>query len=332
MRWLLVGDGESPHVRRIAAALGAHGIDVHLASFAFGDVDGERHLLRSRGPGDVRYGAAVPQLRRVVAAVEPDVVNAHYISSYGVMAALARPRRLIQTAWGSDLLVTASRPGHRQLASFALRRAQLVTGDSESLLRSSRSLAPRTPVHRFVFGPPAYVFTAPRTPEPLVLSVRNHEPLYRIDLILDAWRLASPQLPRHRLVVAGSGSLTATLRDRAPAGVEFVGLLPHDSLQQLLLRAAAVVSIPETDATSAAVLEAMAARCSVIASDLEANREWIPSTHLVPEPATASALADTLVQRLDAPLELDSMWSLERQIANLIEAVSRLDPRAPQGG
>lgn len=329
-RVLLVGDGDSVHLGRLSGGLLALGAEVHVAGFADGALPaGARfHPLTPATPGDARYVLAAPALRRVIRTVRPKVVSAHYLTSYGFLAALTGTRPLVQTAWGSDLLLRGRVPWRRGLGTIALRRATLATGDSTSLLDEIARIAPRVPRHRFVFGPPLATFAAPPPKEDIVLSPRNHEPLYRIDLVLAAWERARARLPGHRLVVAGGGSLTSSLRHRAPGDVEFTGVLPQARMLDLVARSRLVVSVPESDATSAALLEALAARCSVVATDLAANREWVPATHLVPVGAGPDALADRMLACAAAPLSLDPAWSLEEQVRRLADAISL----TPTGG
>jgi len=55
---------------------------------------------------------------------------------------------------GSDVLVTPRRSTfHRHAAKGWLRRADLVTGDSQDMRAEVAKLAPWTPWHTFVFGP-----------------------------------------------------------------------------------------------------------------------------------------------------------------------------------
>src|SRR5207302_10746149 len=173
--------------------------------------------------------------------------------------------RLVQTAGGTALLVTSRRRVRRPLAAAALRRADLITGDSESLLRRAAALAPGVPLHRFVFGPPQSLFAPAGERDPIVLSPRRHDANYRIDMVLAAWEIASPRLPGHRLVVSSSGSMTEMLRARAGATTDFVGELDHPTALELVRRARVMLSLPLSDASSASVLEALAAGCPVLA-------------------------------------------------------------------
>src|SRR5437870_13462232 len=91
MRIMLVADAESPHTRRWASALADEGHDVLLAGFGGPRRAGVAQLRLGHGHGRSRYLRAVPKLRRVIAGFAPEVVNAHCVSSYGVVANLTGP-------------------------------------------------------------------------------------------------------------------------------------------------------------------------------------------------------------------------------------------------
>ena len=308
---LLISDGASPHTRRLAAGLAQRGLAVEIATFEGAGVPGVREHRLGRRPAteDLRYALAVPALARVIAGRRPRVVHAHYVSSYGLMAALARlclprPPGLVQTAWGTDLLVTARRSRlRRQLAAFALRQAALVTADSNDLLAEVSRLAPAVPRLRMLFGPPRALFDRTRVPERLILSVRRLDPPLRVPLVVSAFRrareIAPDTLAGWRLVVAGTGSDEAAVRElmRGDGSIDLVGSLQQDELHALLLRAHAFVSVPTSDGTSAALLEAMAAGVVPVVNGLPANREWVDDRIglVVPRDPEEEELAHALI-------------------------------------
>jgi glycosyltransferase involved in cell wall biosynthesis len=337
--WLIVGDGASIHIQRLAAAVSESGIGVHLAAFEGQDIDGvETHSLGSwHVREDRRYLLAIPRLIRLIRRLRPAIVHAHYISSYGLMAGIAtrvatRRARVVQTAWGSDLLVTARGSSvRRALASFVLGHADLITGDSADLLFEAARLAPRVARHRFVFGPPAALLRAPRAEEPTVLSARGLVPEMRVDRIIHAFAT----MPHDwRLVVAGEGRERAHLEDLAHANrrVSFTGQITQADLHALMLRARIAVSVPISDGSSAALLEALAAGMAPLVTDLPANREWVTDEvgAVVPKDPTIAEIADALRRlqvRPPAPqkaraLVEASTW--EHQVAGLIQRIGEL--------
>jgi glycosyltransferase involved in cell wall biosynthesis len=346
---LLVADGASIHTCRLATALAERGMRVHLAAFEGDPLPGvESHRLGSWPVAtDQRYLLAIPRLARLIRRIRPDVINAHYLSSYGLLATVARrvadPARhstiLVQAVWGTDLLVTAKASRiRRALATLALRDADLVTADSSDLLAEAAALAPSTQRRRFIFGPPGGLIDRPRAEERVVVSTRRLDPDCRVRLVIAGFRAAAGMDPLAmngwRLVIAGTGSEEASLRAQVgeDASIEFTGWIQPAAVHELLLRARANVSIPVSDATSAALLEAIAAGADPVVNDLAANREWVdPSIgHFVPRDPTTDEVGRAILAavrfggRATATREVMRAATWEVQVDGLVEAFKAL--------
>ncbi len=302
----LLGDANSVHVQRWAREMLARGWRVSLVTARPEPIEGVEQIVlrpvqRSR---DWLWRAG--EARRALARLRPDIVHAHYVTSYGYLAARAGRQPLVMTAWGSDLLVTPKQSAlMRWLTSWTLRRAQLVTGDSRDLLAVSHALAPGVPtqlvhwgVERSRFAPVAW----PNKPAADAVSLRSWEPNYRIDAIVRAFAQVHARWPSARLHLLGGGGQEALLR-KLVAGlalqnsVQFHGRLDDASMAAVLARCKLSISVPESDATSVSVLESMACGLAVIASDLPANRDWLAAEALVPagdEAALAARWLDLL--------------------------------------
>lgn len=347
---LLVGDLASVHVRRLASALHDAALVVEVAGFEGGPVEGvPTHSLGSLPPAaDRRYGIAIPRLARLIRATQPRIVHAHYLTSFGLMATLAlklaHPAHsgtaLVQTVWGTDVLVTArSSRIHRRLAMTSLRAAALVTGDSLDLAEEVIRLAPGTRYLRFNFGPPESVLAAARHPGQIVVSSRRLDPDTRIDLVIQGFGVAkdrSTDLAGWRLVVAGQGRDADRLRllagDRND--IHFVGQLQSNELHNLLLGADVFISIPRSDGTSASLLEAMAAGATPVVNDLPANREWVdPDVGFVvprdPDVGDIASAIELVKGRRSNPDAIrarvkDATW--EGEVARLVAAYRTINP------
>ena len=113
-----------------------------------------------------------------------------------------------------------------------------------------------------------------------LVSLRAHEPLYRVGDILDAFARITDEFQDAHLVIGNSGSLTNELREQVRSrGIEerthFIGSLAESELPPLLRAASAYVSASEVDGTSVTLLQAMACHAPVVVSSTPGNRGWV---------------------------------------------------------
>lgn len=224
-------------------------------------------------------------IRQQIEAFQPDVIHVHQANSYAFYTHLANQKTkvpLVLTLWGSDVLVLPHRGFLlKAMVRFNLRRAQRLTADAQFLADRAKALAGRAlPVQICNFGVNPSSIT--RAKEQVIYSNRNHEPLYRIDAIIEMFSRFCRETRGEgwRLVIAGRGSQTEQLKQQVSQlelsdKVDFVGFLAREENEQWYARASMFASLPTSDATAISLLEAMYHGCLPIVSDLPANHEWI---------------------------------------------------------
>ena len=293
LRVVLFGDGESPHLLKWARAL-APRVELHVASSRglapalAALVPAERTLVLGHATkfsgGNAALLKALPRLVRWLRRVDADWINAHYLTSHGTLAWLARKcgvrARLAASAWGSDILV-APRDSRalRWVTSRVLRDAAVCTSDSAHMSARMRALGARD-VMTFPFGLDVLP-AAPAAKEPrLFFANRGLEDIYDPRRVLALFAGVAAAWPDARLVVANGGALLDALRRQAAdAGladrIEFVGRLDAATQSSFYDRARWYLSLPRSDSVSVSVLEAMGHGCIPLLSDLPANRELV---------------------------------------------------------
>lgn len=342
MRIALIGDGSSPHLLKWARALTA-APDVELwavSSRVFlpgfdALIPAERRLALGTTPvyggGNVGLLATLPRVIAWLQRVDPDWLHAHYLTSHGTLAWMARRlgrlrARIVGSAWGSDILVTPQRSAaYRWLTRQVLRSCDLTTSDSLTMAERMRALGAGE-VMTFPFGlddmPCA---SGPKQPWRF-FSNRALEPLYRPERVVATFAVVAALRPESRLVLANDGSLGAELVLHArklgltvgelAAGqqVEFVGRLDAGRQAQQYDSAAWYLSLPASDSVSVSVLEAMAHGCIPLLSDLPANRELVQdgiNGLIVGEPELVPGRLDELAHRAAQIADDNRAWVAE---------------------
>ncbi len=302
-------DGVTVHALRPSA---------HGAS-AGGGASGAASLAGRLPRGLVRVAQALRYRRaglaRTVRAIAPDVLHAHYVVEHGFYGALTGFHPYVVTAWGSDILVEPGRdPLTKLIARWTLRRADAATSNNRYMAERMAALgAPRDRISVITLGADrsfldrhdASVNVGAAEPgrAPVVLSTRAHEPLYNVADVIAAYARVARARPDAKLVVAHGGSLTQDLQRRAAeAGgrVEFIGFVTPVALRDAMTEAEVFVSVPSSDGTSVALLQAMAAGCFPVVSDLPTQRELVEDgvTGFRVPPHRPDLLAERIVRAL----------------------------------
>ena len=138
MKICFIAPASNYHTRKWSEWFSARGHEGHVISFIDAQIEGAQvHWLdsgASAGSSDgrkMKYLLQAGEMRRLVKRIAPDVVNVHYASSYGAVAALAGLRNYALSVWGSDIYDFPNRsPLHRALLKFALSGIAMISAGS----------------------------------------------------------------------------------------------------------------------------------------------------------------------------------------------------------
>lgn len=281
----LITDATSPHTKKWLT--GCAGLDwrIVIVSHRPAEIPGVTvycHPLPLVGFLWHMWGA-----RRLIRRLQPDLIHAHQFGAHGLYAWYAACAPVVITAWGSDILVRPKRSAFiRLLTRFQIRKAALITAVSQELSREIIKLGAKPEqILTFPFGVPRRVYDwlskAEKKPTPFVIcSPRLHEPIYNLQVILEAFLLLHNDFPAVQLWLLGDGSQTRQLQDFVKSRaldnqVRFWGRVSPEDFSVILAQCQIMVSIPSSDGAPVSLLEAMAAGCFPIVSDLAAYHEWI---------------------------------------------------------
>ncbi len=254
--------------------------------------------------------AEIMAVRRHVKRLRPDVLHVHWIIPQGLAAMLGGGRvPMLVTTLGGDLYGLRD-PFSQWVIRAVIRRAAAITTMNEEMRQRLIELG-ADPERTYVLpmGADTTGIRATASQESCVpgrlLFVGRLVEKKGLAVLLEALReLDSSGI---ELRVVGDGPLRAKLTERA-AGlpVKFVGALQRTELAREYGAADVVVfpSVPaasgDQDGLPVALLEAMAAGCSVVASDLPGLRDAIRDgeSGLLVAPGDSHALAATLRELL----------------------------------
>lgn len=210
-----------------------------------------------------------------------DVVHVHsYHALVALIAAVVTSKPLVATLYyhGGGHTVWRRRLHrlYRPLGCFLVKRCQqviAVSGSEATLLERDFSKQLAAPPMVVPNGTDTPVVAVPHTSDvPVVLSVCRLEPYKRVDVLVEARRVASQPW---RLVVVGDGPSREELTDRQVPGVEFLGRIGDHELARWWSTAQMVVSASEEESFGLTVAQALNSGVHCVVSNIPAHRELV---------------------------------------------------------
>lgn len=231
-------------------------------------------------------------VRRLLREVNPDVLHAQYIGVTGALGALSGFHPLVLTAFGSDILIAPQSKIVRSLIRFSLKRADLITCSAKHIKKAITELGIDSLRIKLVhFGIDtrkfSYIFKNKKLIQelglqnfPVVVSIRNLEPIYDVKTLIRAVPFVLEKLPDIKFIIAGDGSEKEKLGKIAKSlgvlkNIRFVGWLSEKQIPDYLKLGDVYVSTSLSDGSSMSLAEAMASGVFPVVTRIPANKEWI---------------------------------------------------------
>ncbi len=321
MKILFLGEPKSANTMSWVDGLRRHGCEVAIASARVADEGRDVFPLRNPSlPPRMRLLLGGGDLRLLIARLQPDLLLAYRVTSYGYLAAGSGFHPLVIAAQ-NEQITFMPKPfplqkmvlGH--FARRAIRDADLLhawgPNIRDGLVRfgadEDRILLLHRGIDLSVFHP--LDAPPPFDPErPVFVSTRSLTQEYLIDQLIHGFRKLVDMIPGASLVIIGGGPererlerLSAELR--LAGSVLFKGVLQRESLADELRKANFYVSIIPTEGVSSSLLEACACGIVPLVFDMQASRDVIQDqvNGVLVKDASPAALAETMSAAVGRP-------------------------------
>ncbi len=227
-RILFLADVDSSHTRKWASSLATRGYEIGIFSLNRSTSDWMKQFpaitvfeaqayskdkFRTSDAGKLSYLKMIPVVKKVIAEFKPDVVHAHYATSYGLLGARSKFHPFIISVWGADVFDFPKKGFlNRRMLIHNLKRADRIFSTSNvmktEILKYVDSKVDVTPfgvdVNTFSPGKSTLVSEAGTK---IVGLVKSLEDKYGIDVLIRAFALVSKEYSgKVKLVIAGEGS------------------------------------------------------------------------------------------------------------------------------
>ncbi|WP_440067794.1 glycosyltransferase [Tenacibaculum discolor] len=294
MKILLLSNCNNPHTIKWATSLSKEGLDIFIFSINKCEVkDYEKYpaikiydstikVTRKEGAlNKVRYLKLLPQLKRIIKRIQPDIVHAHYASSYGILGALCNFSPFILSVWGSDVFSFPKKSFlHKKILKYNLKRADRVLSTSYVMKDETKQYTGKE-IEVTPFGVDIEKFSARKketlfNEEDIVIgTIKALEKIYGIKYLIKAFSVICKKhksLPL-KLLIVGEGSQERELKNQTKTlniedNVVFTGKIPFEEVANYHNMLSISVYLSNDESFGVAIIESSACEKPVIVSNV----------------------------------------------------------------
>jgi glycosyltransferase involved in cell wall biosynthesis len=333
MKIFLLSDSGSIHTKRWVSALSGRGMTVFLFGLnTMNDIEyyqqypdvivQKTHYTNSiKGlkigsiTGKIRYLLAVMSLKRCIKQFQPDILHAHYASSYGLLGALSGFHPYILSVWGSDVYDFPNISFlHKRILKYNLSKADRILSTSHIMATEARRYTNKS-ITITPFGVDLSLFKKQHTSRHddifVVGNVKTLAPKYGIDVLIHAFKMVIDNNPHKRLCleIVGEGPDKEKLEQLArnlgiSEYVIFRGKIENHMLPLVYNAVSVSVSVSDSESFGVVAVEAMACECPVVVSDADGFTEVVANgeTGFIVPKRDVSSTAAAIQKFIDNPL------------------------------
>lgn len=322
MKVLLLAGLTSAHTIKWANSLDESGIDVSVAGLVNFEKNHFNKSIKTfsfnipeeipaKGFGSLSkivYLKALPELRKLIYSIQPDILHSHIASSYGLLGALTNFRPYIVSVWGFDVYTFPNVSFiHKNVLRWVLKKANVVLSTSKVMANETRKYTSKE-VFVTPFGIDIEKFKPISQKEDdytTIGTIKGLEDQYGIEYLLKAYALLRERHPKEKikLLIVGGGARENYLRQLAKDlqiedNTVFTGYVPYEKVIDYhnKLDVYIAVSINDNESFGVSILEASACKKPVIVSSVGGLNEVVIEgvTGLVVPPKNEIATADAI--------------------------------------
>lgn len=325
MKIFILSDAANIHTKRWVSALSENNLAIYLFSlntehsdfynkkknvtvFSFEITDKLKNKRKNGSLEKLKYLSVIKNLRKKIKDFKPDILHAHYASSYGLLGALSNFHPYIISVWGSDVYDFPKVSFlHKSILKYNLSKADKILSTSQVMAKETNKYTNKE-IDITPFGVNLDLFKKTGTPDSeqfIVGNVKTLAPKYGIDILIKAFKVVVDNNPNidPNLIIIGDGEQKDELAKLAQdlsleSKISFLGKIENNLLPQYYNSFSVFVttSILNSESFGVVAVEAMACECPVVVSDADGFTEVVVDNEtgfIVPKgdiEATANAI------------------------------------------
>ncbi len=295
MKILLLADPSSSHTIKWANALFEKGMDVSL--FGLSGYDSSLYhpgikinsfntpvSIKNKFAGNflkLVYLLKINALRKIIKSFKPDIINSHYVSSYGFLGALSGFHPFVISVWGTDVYIFPNVSFiHKKNIKFSLSKADCIVSTSNAMAIETAAFTDKE-IQVVPFGvdinkmKPHKVVSKFSENDIVLGIVKRLEQEYGIEYLMKAFSI---MVKKHtdlslKLLIVGGGSMEKSLKNYAvelkiEALTIFTGMIAHNEVSNYHNMMDIEVYLSNYESFGVSVVEASACEKPVVVSNV----------------------------------------------------------------
>ncbi len=258
------------------------------------------------------YLKSIFKLRKVIKEFDPDILHAHYATSYGLLAFLSGFKPYILSVWGSDINDFPTRNKIFPLIlKYLLNRATLICATSNDLAKSTKKYYKKD-ITIIPFGIDTEIFKPVLQKDNIkyIGIVKTLETNYGIEYLIRAYAEIKKIKNDfdYKLLIVGDGSLLNELKELAyKLGIsketEFTGFIEHKKIYQYHQKLTIGIYPSFKESFGVSIAETMASGGAVIASNVGGIKEIVTDkiNGFLVEPKDVNQIVKYILFLVDSP-------------------------------
>lgn len=291
MKVLLLSDTFSEHTEKWALGLANNGIQIGLFSFNKAKYEWHSHpnisvffepdksINAENSLTKLAYLKYVAVLRKILKHFNPDILHAHYATSYGLVGALSNFHPFIISSWGTDVMKFPNKNFvAKSILKYNFKKADMLCATSPTIEYCINDII-KKPVTIVPFGvdiekfKPLAVKSLFSEKDFVFASIKSVEKLYNIDILIQSFAKLCNSYSFLKLLIVGEGTVSNDLKLLVKSlniedKVVFTGRIPFSEVPNYYNMINVLVNISQYESFGVSVIEAMACEKPVIVSNV----------------------------------------------------------------
>ena len=328
-----LADASSPHTKKWCEFFINNGYEVSVISLNKGDIKGAKVFSfdfdvkgnkNKSAIKKIKYLKVIKEIKKIVYEIKPDILHAHYASSYGLLGSLINYKPYIISAWGTDIYEFPKNGlKHEKIIKYNFKKADYLFSTSKAMAEEMKKYTNKEiSITPFGIDIEKYRMNESIIKEKntrnyrVIGTIKTLEKRYGIDYLIKAFAIVKSRYEREEvyLKIAGDGSQLENLKNlvkelNLDEYVEFLGRINQEDVADTFnsFDIAVFPSLKESFGVSS--LEAQACGVPVIITNVGGHPETVLNgeSGLVVEAKNENILADAIISLLEKKEDLKQL-------------------------